>query len=130
MTHVRTSPYYLQSNGKQGRCHATLKRECIRPQTPLSLEDARRIMENFVERYNTVRLHGAIGYVTPKDRLEGRAEGILAERERELQAARERRARMRHSSPEKTLTGRRPDGRPSAVGETEAGHAGERPDAS
>ena len=127
MTHVRTSPCYPQSNGKQERWHATLKRECIRPGTPLSLEDARRIVANFVERYNTVRLHSAIGYVTPKDKLEGKAEAILAERERKLQAARERRARMRRSSSEKLLTGRRPDGKLPAVGETEAGHAGERP---
>ena len=126
MTHVRTSPYYPQSNGKQERWHATLKRECIRPQTPLSLEDARRIVANFVERYNTVRLHSAIGYVTPLDKLEGRAEAILAERERKLQAARERRARMRRSSSE-NLTGRRPEGKLPAAGETEAGNAGERP---
>jgi transposase InsO family protein len=125
MTHVRTSPFYPQSNGKQERWHATLKRECIRPQTPLSLEDARRIVANFVERYNTVRLHSAIGYVTPLDKLEGRAEAILAERERKLQVARERRARMRRSSSE-NLTGKRPEGKLPAAGETEAGYAGER----
>ena len=34
MTHVRTSPYYPQSNGKMERWHQTLKSECIRPQTP------------------------------------------------------------------------------------------------
>ena len=127
MTHVRTSPFYPQSNGKQERWHATLKRECIRPGTPLSLEDARRIVANFVERYNTIRLHSAIGYVTPKDKLEGRAEAILAERERKLAAARERRAQMRRSSSEKALTERKPEGKLPAVGETEAGNAGERP---
>jgi transposase InsO family protein len=127
MTHVRTSPYYPQSNGKQERWHATLKRECIRPQTPLSVEDARRIVENFVERYNTVRLDSAIGYVTPLDKLEGRAEAILAERERKLEAARERRARMRRNSSDNPLTGRRPERKLPAAGETEAGHAGERP---
>lgn len=127
MTHVRTSPYYPQSNGKQERWHGTLKRECIRPQTPLNLEDARRIVGNFVERYNSVRLHSAIGYVTPKDKLEGRAEAILAERDRKLQAARERRARMRRNSAEKLLTGARPASIIPAVGETEAGNAGERP---
>ena len=127
MTHVRTSPYYPQSNGKQERWHATLKRECIRPQTPLSLEDARRIVANFVERYNTVRLHSAIGYVAPKDKLEGRAEAILAERERKLQAARERRASMRRSAGEKGLTRGKEESKLSAAGETEAGHAGERP---
>ena len=127
MTHVRTSPYYPQSNGKQERWHATLKRECIRPQTPLSLEDARRIVANFVTRYNEVRLHSAIGYITPKDKLEGRAESVLAERERKLQTARERRARMRRNSSEKRLTETKPESKLPSVGETEAGHAGERP---
>ena len=41
MTHVRTSPYYPQSNGKIERWHKSLKGECIRPGTPLSLEDAK-----------------------------------------------------------------------------------------
>ena len=31
MTHVRTSPYYPQSNGKIERWHKSLKGECIRP---------------------------------------------------------------------------------------------------
>ena len=34
MTHVRTSPYYPQSNGKIERYHRTIKRNCIRPGTP------------------------------------------------------------------------------------------------
>ena len=127
MTHVRTSPYYPQSNGKQERWHATLKRECIRPGRPLSLEDARRIVANFVTRYNEVRLHSAIGYVAPKDKLEGRAEAILAERERKLQSARERRAQMLRSAGEKGLTRGKEESKLPAAGETEAGHAGERP---
>jgi hypothetical protein len=45
----------------------------------------------YVEHYNTVRLHRAIGYVTPKDKLEGRAEQILAAREAKLEAARQMR---------------------------------------
>ena len=36
MTHVRTSPYYPQSNGKIERWHKSLKAECIRPGTPLT----------------------------------------------------------------------------------------------
>jgi transposase InsO family protein len=44
MTHVRTSPYYPQSNGKIERWHKSLKTECIRPKTPLCLEDARRLV--------------------------------------------------------------------------------------
>ena len=66
MTHVRTSPYYPQSNGKIERWHKSLKGECIRPGTPLSLEDARCLVEGYVEHYNNVRLNSAIGYITVK----------------------------------------------------------------
>jgi len=88
MTHVRISPYYPQSNGKLERFNQSVKVECIRPKTPLSLEDARRIVADYVRRYNTLRLHSAIGYITPLDKLEGRAEQIFAAREAKLQAAR------------------------------------------
>ncbi|MFH2075253.1 MAG: IS3 family transposase [Pseudomonadota bacterium] len=97
MTHVRTSPYYPQSNGKIERWHGTLKRECIRPGTPLSLEDARRLVAGYVEHYNTVRLHSAIGYVTPKDKLLGRERDIFAARDRKLETAREARKQRRHN---------------------------------
>jgi transposase InsO family protein len=95
MTHVRTSPYYPQSNGKIERWHGTLKADCIRPNVPLSLEEARRLIENFVAHYNHVRLHSAIGYVTPADKLAGREAEIFAERDCKLEAARERRRRAR-----------------------------------
>jgi transposase InsO family protein len=88
MTHVGTSPFYPQSNGKIERWHKSLKGECIRPGTPLSLEDARRLVKGYVEYYNNVRLNSAIGYVTPKDMLAGRQQEILAERDRKLEAAR------------------------------------------
>ena len=71
--------------------HKTVKRECIRPLTPLSLPDARRIVTGFVHQYNTVRLHSGIGYVTPQSRLEGRDQQIVAERRRKLAAARQAR---------------------------------------
>ena len=98
MTHVRTSPYYPQSNGKMERWNQSLKRECIRPGTPLSLDDARRIIARYVEHYHTVRLHSAIGYVTPADKLAGREAQIFAERDRKLEAARERRRRVRQAA--------------------------------
>jgi transposase InsO family protein len=91
MTHVKTSPYYPQSNGKMERWYKTLKGTCIRVQVPLSLDDACRIVTDFVAHYNNFRLHSALGYVTPKDRLDGRQAVIFAERERKLQEARERR---------------------------------------
>jgi putative transposase len=91
MTHVRTSPYYPQSNGKIERWHQSLKGECIRPGTPLSLEDARRLVEGYVEHYNNVRLNSAIGHMTPKDMLAGRQAEIHAARDRKLEDARKQR---------------------------------------
>ena len=99
MTHVRTSPYYPQSNGKLERWNGTVKRECIRPKTPTSLEEAQRAVGAFVTHYCEQRLHSAIGYVTPKDKLEGRAESIQAERDRKLEAAREARRLRRQAEP-------------------------------
>jgi len=98
MTHVRTSPYYPQSNGKKERWFGTLKRECLRPGTPISLEDARRLVSRFVEHYNTVRLHSAIGYVTPADKLLGLESVIHAERDRKLEEAREARRQKRRTA--------------------------------
>ena len=98
MTHVRTSPYYPQSNGKLERFHGSIKGECIRPGTPLSWEDAVRIVGRYVEHYNQVRLHSAIGYVAPADKLAGREAEIFAARDRKLTEARERRKEQREAT--------------------------------
>ncbi len=95
MTHVRTSPFYPQSNGKIERWHKTLKASAIRPATPLSLEDARRVVGRFVLEYNDHRLHSAIGYLAPLDKLHGREDAIFAARDQRLEAARANRARTR-----------------------------------
>ncbi len=49
----------------------------------------------FVDHYNNVRLHSAIGYLTPQDKLAGRAEQIWKDRDAKLEAARERRQEKR-----------------------------------
>jgi transposase InsO family protein len=91
MTHVRTSPYYPQSNGKLERWNKSIKSECIRPGVPLSLDDAERLIAQYIQVYNEQRLHSAIGYVTPRDMLEGRRAEIHAARDRKLALARQRR---------------------------------------
>lgn len=95
MTHVRTSPYYPQSNGKMERAEGTVKQECIRERNPATIEEARRFVDEYIDHYNNIRLHSAIGYVTPRDKLAGRAESIFAEREQKLAYAREQRKKMR-----------------------------------
>jgi hypothetical protein len=91
MTHVRTSLFYPQSNGKIEHWLKSLKGECIRPGTPLSLDDARRLVSGYVDNYNNVRLNSAMGYISPKEMLAGRQREIHAERDRKLEAARKQR---------------------------------------
>jgi putative transposase len=98
VTHVRTSPYYPQSNGKLERWHKTLKTTTIRPMSPSSADEARRLVGDFVIHYNNVRLHSAISYVTPADMLAGKEAEIWAERDRRLEAARERRRHARRAA--------------------------------
>jgi transposase InsO family protein len=111
MTHVRTSPHYPQSNGKLERYHKTIKGECIRQKTPLSLDDAIRLVAEYVEHYNTVRLHSAIGYIAPADKLNGRENDIFKERDRKLEYARRQRQIKRQQTYEKKGNSRFP-GRP------------------
>jgi hypothetical protein len=89
MTHVKTSAAYPQSNGKMERWYQSLKRECIRPRTPVSLSDARSMVKQYVDYYNEARLHSSIGFLTSQDKLAGREEVIFAERDRKLNKARE-----------------------------------------
>jgi transposase InsO family protein len=105
MTHVRTSPFYPQSNGKLERFHKTIKVECIRPSALLSLDDAKRLVAQYIDHYNNVRLHSAISYVAPADKLNGRDKEIFKERDRKLEEAREQRRLKRQHLSGNTATG-------------------------
>jgi hypothetical protein len=72
-----------------------MKSECIRPKTPVSLDDAIRLVTEFVEYYNTTRLHSSIGYVAPVDKLTGKEQEIFRARDEKLDAARARRKQQR-----------------------------------
>jgi len=91
MTHVRTSPYYPQSNGKIERYHKSLKQECLRPYSPVDQEDAERIITNYIQDYNNVRLHSAVGFVPPMLVLKGKDKALHQERMKKLNKATEAR---------------------------------------
>lgn len=103
MTHVRTSPYYPQSNGKLERLNKTVKSEAIRTSNPGTLDEARAVVAKFVDHYNKVRLHSAIEYLTPIDKAEGRGPEILKARDEKLHAAREARRLRRHPPSASTM---------------------------
>lgn len=127
MTHVRTSPYYPQSNGKLERWNGSIKSECIRPGVPLTLADAEHLVAQYVRVYNQERLHSAIGYITPQDMLEGRRDQIHQQRDERLESARQRRqqakSQMKHGKPDRVKSGASVP-IPMLSGETEASSAG------
>lgn len=88
MSHVCTSPYYPQCNGKLERYHRTIKAECILPKVALSLEESRNQIIEYIRYHNEKRLHSAIGYIAPKEKLEWRDKQFFKERDPKLEAAR------------------------------------------
>jgi len=98
MTHVRTSPYYPQSNGKIERWHHSLKSKAVRLQALTSKVQAEQVIAEYVRYYNEERLHSAIGYVTPKDLLEVRKAEIHESRDRKMKEAQRARAEMRKAA--------------------------------
>lgn len=95
MSHVRTSRYYPQSNGKIERFHKSIKGDCIRRHNPQTIGEVKQLVTDYIRYYNTVRLHSAIGYITPKDKLGGREKEIFTARENNLAAARAHRKEKR-----------------------------------
>jgi RNA-directed DNA polymerase len=81
MEHVRGAPYHPQTQGKIERWHQTLKNRILLNNYYLP-GDLERQIEAFVEHYNHDRYHESIDNLTPADVYFGRAEAILAERER------------------------------------------------
>ncbi len=62
------------------------------------MDEARHKVTGYVEHYNHERLHSAIGYVAPADKLAGLETVIFAERDRKLEEARDRRQQARQTA--------------------------------
>ena len=79
--HVRGAPYHPQTQGKIERWHQTLKNRILLDNYYLP-GDLERQISAFVEHYNHVRYHESLSNLTPADVYFGRADTILAERQR------------------------------------------------
>lgn len=99
LTHATTSPYYPQSNGKVERWFAAVKGEGLQGKALADIEHAKEVIRKYVHYYNEQRLHSALGYVTPADRLAGRDGRIKQDRDRKLAEARRRRRNRDFSFP-------------------------------
>lgn len=95
LQHVRTSIAYPQANGKIERFHRTINEEHLKKTSMINLEDARKQINEYVEFYNTKRLHSSLFYLTPNDFLNGTIKEKLELRESKLQEARNNRIKIR-----------------------------------
>lgn len=86
------SAHYPESNGKMERFYKTIKGECIRRSSFLSISDARRIITEFIAYYNDKRLHSAVDYIAPLNILLGKREEIVKMRYEKLARARVQRS--------------------------------------
>lgn len=84
LQHIRTSVNYPQSNGKIERFHRSIDSDCLKTHSLIDREDARKQISQYIDYYNTKRLHSALYYITPKDFLDGKAEEILNMKQKNL----------------------------------------------
>jgi len=96
LQHIRTSIAYPQSNGKIERYHRTIHEECLMRKSLIDLDDARKQIANFIEYYNTKRLHSSLFYLTPDDFLNGRITEKLDQRNTKLQLAKKARYEVKN----------------------------------
>ena len=91
LKHIRTRIYHPQSNGTLERYHRTFREEGWAGQQPPDYPAALALITEWVQTYNTVRLHSALQYLTPWDYYRGDPGARVTDRRNKLQAARTRR---------------------------------------
>lgn len=96
LQHIRTSIAYPQSNGKIERYHRTIHQEFLATKSLINLEDAREQIDNFINYYNTKRLHSSLFYLTPDDFLNDRITEKLEARITKLKLAKKARYEVKN----------------------------------
>jgi len=91
LEHITTSVKYPQGNGKIERFHRSINQECLRIISPLTLDEYKIYVEDYINFYNSKRLHASLNYLTPEDYLLGRKEEKLTLRESKLEKAEQER---------------------------------------
>jgi len=98
LQHVKTSIAYPQANGKIERFHKTINDECLKTTSLIDLEDARKQVDGYINKYNNERLHGSLFYLTPEDFLLNRIDEKLNKRYVKLNNAKLTRYEVRSAS--------------------------------
>jgi len=98
LQHIKTSIAYPQSNGKIERFHRSISEEHIRKSSYINITDARKQISEYIEYYNTKRLHSSLFYLTPEDVLLGKTDEKLSIRQAKLDEARKRRAEVNYAA--------------------------------
>lgn len=98
LQHIRTSVAYPQSNGKIERYHRTIHQDCLMKTSLINLDDARKQVADYINYYNTKRLHSSLFYLTPEDFLFNRVDEKLEIRKRKLKEAKLTRIEVRNVS--------------------------------
>ena len=88
---IRIRRNHPQSNGKVERFNGLVRQECLRPHSPVTLNEVKKVIREYVDYYNNHRLHSAIDYMKPVDYYKGNVFEIQMQREEKLKLARERR---------------------------------------
>ncbi len=99
--HIRTSIAYPQSNGKIERYDRTIHEECLMRKSLINLDDARKSRQGgteFIDYYNTKRLHSSLFYLTPKDFLNDRITKKLEAKNAKLQLTKLQRYEVKNVS--------------------------------
>jgi transposase-like protein len=88
---VHTRRNHPQTNGKIERMNGTVKTEAIRKNTPVTHDEACKILNDYQYVYNYQRLHAGIMYLRPSDVFFGRDKIVLNERKMKILIARQNR---------------------------------------